>query len=166
MSLSWRNFMSGRLQDREIQQFMDQISPQIGALRGLPANIALDTTRAVIITWPTGLEIGGFSGNVDGVAGEITIPSDGIYAVTADFNGILSGGAASGEAIIFVRSSLTGDAPVDVDAIVLGTLRVGFSFSIWNQFSEGETLSIAVDATANLGTLTFAGAYFEVIRRD
>lgn len=166
MPFPWKSYMAGREQDREIRKFMDSLAPQIGAFRGAPANFALDTTREIIKAWPTTLEVGAFDGNTNASLGEITIPSDGVYAVTATFTGVLSGGAASGEAVAYLRSSTAGDLPVQAGPVTLGTLRAGFTFAIWGQYNTGEVLSIALDATANLGTLTFVGASFEIIRRN
>ena len=166
MSFPWTVYMNGRQQDRQIRKFLDSVAPQIGAFRGAPASVAFDTTRSIITTWPTILESGAFDGRADASLGEITIPADGTYAVSATLTGVLSGGAASGEGIAYIRSSLTGDLPVQAGPVTLGTLRAGFSFATWGQFSENEVLSLALDATANLGTLTFASGSFEVIARD
>lgn len=166
MSFQWQSFMEGRTQDREIRKFLDSVAPQIGAFRGAPADVVFDTTRSIITTWPTTLEAGVFDGKTDASLGEITIPADGAYAVSATLTGVLTGGAASGEGIAYIRSSLTGDLPVQAGPVILGTLRAGFSFATWGQFTENEVLSLALDATANLGTLTFASGSFEVIARD
>lgn len=165
MGFPWKSYMGSRTQDLEIRQFLDQVAPQIGAFRGAPAALAFDTTRSIITTWPTTLEVGAFQGNTNAALGEITIPADGVYAISADFTGVLSGAAASGEGVAYLRSSLTGDLPVQAGPVTLGTLRAGFNFSTWSQFTAGEVLSIALDATANLGTLTFTSASFEVIGR-
>ena len=137
-------------------------NPAFAGLRGSPAALAITTTRVVITNWPTKRENGLFQGQVNEAAGQITIPETGAYTARCSFTGVLSGSVASSEVIVYLRSSLTGDLPADAEAIVLGTIRVGFNFAVWGDYTENEILSVAIDSTGNLGTLTFAGASFDV----
>ena len=163
VNFPWQAYMSGRQQDREIRQFVDRLTPiTFGGLRGLPDSVSLDTTRSVITNWPTVYETPDFTGFIDPSQGEITAPEAGTYRIAATLTGVLSGGAVSGEVILFLRSDTRGDAWITADSIVLGTQRIGLSFDTWAEFNEGEVLSLALDATGNLGTLTFANASFEV----
>lgn len=137
-------------------------SMPIGAMRGAPAALAFDTTRSVVETWPEVYETQDFVGKTDGAEGEITIPETGSYLVGFNLTGVLTGGVADGEGIAYLRSSTAGDLPLQAGPVVLGTLRAGFSFTTWGQFSADEVLSVALDATADLGTVTFTSGSFMV----
>lgn len=133
-------------------------------LRGTPPAITVGTTRVVITGWPTVEESINFAGKANGTTGQITIPRNGIYNVIGTIVGLLPGGTQNEDVLLFLRSSTLGDRPIS--SYLLAPTRtswLSWSWAFASAFSENEILSLAVDATANLGnTLTFWPTNFTV----
>lgn len=132
-------------------------------LRGTPPAVTVSTTRVVITGWPTVEEGPNFQDKANGTTGQITIPRGGIYNVIGTIVGLLNGGTQNEDVLLFLRSSIQGDRPISSYLLVpTRTSWLSWGWAFATAFTENEVLSLAVDATANLGNLTFWPTNFTV----
>ena len=164
--------MTRTSQGREVCKFMDGIvdgvyavaSPR-GALRGIPDTVMISTTRVTVTGWPVEYAGAGFSGLLDGAAGTIEIPNDGLYRVMGSISGILTGGTALADLVMFLRPSGVADlGPIAAYPINPNrTNYVAGSFNFVESFTKGQKLSLQLDCSTNLNeSLMFMFGDFEV----
>ena len=138
-------------------------------LGGSADSFTLNSTDSKLENYGLSGEYGGSSGNVDATDGEITIPSTGLYAVTANVLGLQ--GNDTKEEWIELKLDV---AVVNPERATIGFLDVTTdktSFrqvqsSAVRQISAGSVLSLYMWASSGLGTFTVGETNFSVARID
>ena len=141
-----------------------KVLPSI-VMGGTTDSFTLNTTDSKLVNYSLSGEFGGSVGNVDPTTGEITIPSDGIYTVTANVLG--DQGNDTKEEWIELKLDVT---VVGATRDIIGFLDVTTDKTSTRQlisiatrgFQAGAVLSLWMWASSGLGTFTVYGTSFEV----
>ena len=134
-------------------------------LGGSTDSFTLNTTDSKLVNYSLSGEYGGSSGNIDALNGEITIPSNGLYTMTANIIG--SQGNSTKEEWIELKYDIAG-----VERNTFGVLDVTTDKTSLRQiktaatrtFTAGQVISLWLWASAGLGTFTVTATSFEVHR--
>lgn len=151
MPFPWKSYMSGRAQDREIRKFLDQVAPSSAALRGA-VGFSADVTRQAVVSWPVGDQWPDASDLVDLDNGSITVPGPGIYRIAGVLAGTLFPGSTGVErTLLYLRSTVYGDRAISESVSLAASDDIALPFSFVDALEDGEILSLATEATADLG---------------
>ena len=138
----------------------------IARLGGTPDNFTLNTTAKKLENWSGSADSGVMSGSTDAIDGEITIPSTGVYRINHLVVGTQGNDTKEESMWSFLRITggpNAGDYPLSVfDVATDKTDSRSLSGSFVRSLSSGEVLSLYMEASAGLGTFTFATTTFEV----
>lgn len=135
---------------------------------GTADSMVIDTTKRVVQNYQFD-DDGGIP--YDKVAGTVTLPQAGWHTVNMQVVGAQGNNTKDEEMFMHLRIANT--ATQDGDYLIWArdvasnqTSSRSFSGIFSIEFEAGATLSIVMDATADMGTFTFVSTNFEVIRRS
>ena len=135
-------------------------------LRGTTNSFTLNTSPHVLQNYTAAHAAGPFEGNVDPVAGTITVPDDGIHTIIASVYGRQGNNAK--EEDIWLYANVAGEI-INYDHMV-GKVHVATDKSneryitgVYTIFDEpGNVYSLGMLASAGMGTFTMIRANFEM----
>ena len=136
------------------------------ALAGTVDSFTLNTTDSKLVNYSLSGEAN-TSGNIDAVAGEITIPSNGIYTIRPLALGLQGNDTKEEDIHLLLDVAVVDAERYIIDVFTVATDKtssraLGRAFSRF--FQAGQVLSLWMYATADLGTFTVATTTFEVFK--
>ncbi len=138
----------------------------IGILTEAPDALTLDA-KAVLVNYGSKIEEGLFSSNVDQVTGEMTVPTEGLYTIHALAIGTMAAPGINEVTSMYLRISNAGaqdgDHLIGITSVASNMVdKISWAATFTRTYPIGAVLSIVLEASANLGLLTFDDSTFEV----